>query len=132
MGQSAAKALKMRDLNELYFFAKVVDHGGFSAAAKQLGVPKSRLSRAIAHLESRLGMRLLNRTTRRVTLTEAGRLYHRHCRDLLASADAADQGAESLKSEPSGLLKVAAPLGVADRDLSPLIPGFLAKYPRVR
>jgi DNA-binding transcriptional LysR family regulator len=122
----------MRDLNELYFFAKVVDHGGFSAAARELGIPKSRLSRHIAQLEARLGMRLLNRTTRRVTLTEAGRLYHRHCRDLLTSADAADQAAESLRSEPSGLLKVAAPLGVADRDLSPLIPGFLAKYPQVR
>jgi DNA-binding transcriptional LysR family regulator len=121
-----------RDLNELYFFAKVVDQGGFSAAARELRIPKSRLSRAIAQLEARLGMRLLNRTTRRVTLTEAGRLYHRHCRDLLASADAADQVAESLRSTPSGLLKVAAPLGVADRDLSPLIPGFLAKYPQVR
>ena len=122
----------MRDLNELYFFAKVADHGGFSAAAKQLGIPKSRLSRHIAQLEARIGMRLLNRTTRRVTLTEAGRLYHRHCRDLLASADAADEAAESLKSAPSGLLKVAAPLGIADRDLSPIIPGFLAKYPEIR
>jgi DNA-binding transcriptional LysR family regulator len=77
-------------------------------------------------------MRLLNRTTRRVTLTEAGRLYYRHCRDLLASADAADEVAESLTSEPSGLLKVSAALGIADRDLSPLVPGFLAKYPKVR
>src|SRR5689334_5095933 len=132
MGQSARKLAGMRDLNELYFFAKVVEHGGFSAAAAQLRIPKSRLSRAIAQLETRLGMRLLNRTTRSVTLTEAGRMYYRHCRDLLASADAADETAESLKSEPSGLLKVAAPLGIADRDLSPLIPGFLAKYPKVR
>ena len=122
----------MRDLNELYFFAKVVEHQGFSAAAKQLGIPKSRLSRHIAQLEARLGVRLLNRTTRSVTLTESGRAYYRHCRDLLASADAADQAAESLKSEPSGLLRVAAALGVADRDLSPLLPGFLAKYPQVR
>jgi DNA-binding transcriptional LysR family regulator len=122
----------MRDLNELYFFAKVVEHQGFSAAAKQLGIPKSRLSRHIAQLEARLGVRLLNRTTRSVTLTEPGRAYYRHCRDLLASADAADQAAESLKSEPSGLLRVAAALGVADRDLSPLLPGFLAKYPQVR
>jgi DNA-binding transcriptional LysR family regulator len=121
-----------RDLNELYFFAKVVDHGGFSAAAQQLRIPKSRLSRAIAQLESRLGMRLLHRTTRRVSLTEAGRMYYRHCRDLLASADAADEAAESLRSEPSGLLKVSAALGIADRDLSPIIPGFLAKYPEVR
>jgi|AraplaMF_Col_mMF_1032025.scaffolds.fasta_scaffold00117_12 DNA-binding transcriptional LysR family regulator len=122
----------MRDLNELYFFAKVVEHGGFSAAAAQLRIPKSRLSRAIAQLEERLGMRLLHRTTRRVTLTEAGRAYHRHCHDLLVSADAADQAAESLKSTPSGVLKVSAALGIADRDLSPLIPGFLAKYPEVR
>jgi DNA-binding transcriptional LysR family regulator len=122
----------MRDLNELYFFAKVVEHGGFSAAAAQLRIPKSRLSRHIAQLEARLGMRLLNRTTRSVTLTEAGRLYYRHCRDLLVSADAAEDAAESLKSEPSGLLKVAAPLGIADRDLSPIIPGFLAKYPKIR
>ena len=121
-----------RDLNELYFFAKVVDHGGFTAAAKELRIPKSRLSRAIAQLETRLGMRLLNRTTRRVTLTEAGRMYHRHCRDLLASADAADQAAESLRSEPSGLLKIAAPIGIAHRDLDPILPGFLAKHPMVR
>ena len=122
----------MRDLNELYFFAKVVEHGGFSAAAAQLRIPKSRLSRHIAQLESRLGMRLLNRTTRSVTLTEAGRMYYRHCRDLLVSADAADEAAESLKSEPSGILKVAAPLGIADRDLGPIIPGFLAKHPKIR
>jgi DNA-binding transcriptional LysR family regulator len=122
----------MRDLNELYFFAKVVEHGGFSVAAAALRVPKSRLSRRIAQLEARLGMRLLHRTTRSVTLTEAGRLYYRHCRDLLVSADAAEDAAESLKSEPSGLLKVAAPLGIADRDLGPIIPGFLAKYPRIR
>jgi DNA-binding transcriptional LysR family regulator len=122
----------MRDLNELYFFAKVVEHGGFSAAAGELRIPKSRLSRRIAQLEARLGMRLLNRTTRSVTLTEAGRMYYQHCRDLLVSADAAEDAAESLKSEPSGLLKVAAPLGIADRDLSPIIPGFLAKYPKIR
>ena len=122
----------MRDLNELYFFAKVVEHQGFSAAAQVLRVPKSRLSRAIAQLEDRLGVRLLHRTTRRVTLTEAGRAYYRHCRDLLASADAADETAESLKRAPSGVLKVSAALGIADRDLSPIIPGFLAKYPAVR
>ena len=122
----------MRDLNELYYFAKVVDHGGFSAAAQELRIPKSRLSRAIAQLETRLGVRLLHRTTRRVSLTEAGRSYYRHCRDLLVSADAADEAAESLKSTPSGLLKVSAALGVADRDLSPIIPGFLVKYPDVR
>lgn len=122
----------MRDLNELYFFAKVVDHGGFSAAAQQIGVPKSRLSRHVAQLENRLGIRLLNRTTRRVTLTELGRTYYQHCRDVLASADAADEAAARLRNEPSGPLKVTAPIGIADRDLAPILPGFLAKYPQVR
>src|SRR5262245_50006137 len=122
----------MRDLNELYFFAKVVEHGGFSTASQQLGVPKSRLSRHIAQLEERLGVRLLNRTTRRVTLTESGRIYYQHCRDVLASADAADESAERLRAEPSGLLKVTAPIGIADRDLAPILPGFLARYPKIR
>jgi DNA-binding transcriptional LysR family regulator len=122
----------MRDLNELYFFAKVVEHGGFSAASHQLGIPKSRLSRHIAQLEERLGVRLLNRTTRRVTLTESGRIYYQHCRDVLVSADAADEATERLRTEPSGLLKVSAPIGIADRDLAPILPGFLAKYPKVR
>jgi len=122
----------MRDLNELYFFAKVAEHGGFSAAAQQLGIPKSRLSRHIVQLEERLGVRLLNRTTRRVTLTEMGRIYFQHCRDVLASADAADEAAERIRNQPSGLLKVTAPISIADRDLAPILPGFLAKYPQVR
>ena len=68
----------MQDLNDIYYFAEVVDRGGFAAAGRVLGVPKSKLSRRVAELEQRLGVRLLQRTTRKLSLTEAGELYHRH------------------------------------------------------
>jgi hypothetical protein len=69
----------MRDLNDLYFFVQTVDNGGFAPAARSLGMPKSRLSRRIAMLEERLGVRLLQRTTRRFAVTEVGQEYYRHC-----------------------------------------------------
>jgi len=69
----------VRDLNDLYFFAKVADFGSYTAAAKALGLQTSKLSRRIAALEGELGVRLINRTTRRLSLTEAGKTFHRHC-----------------------------------------------------
>ena len=69
----------MQDLNDLYFFAQVVEHQGFAAAARVLGMPRSRLSRRLALLEERLGVRLVQRSTRRFAVTELGREYHRHC-----------------------------------------------------
>ncbi|MDB5901107.1 MAG: LysR family transcriptional regulator, partial [Ramlibacter sp.] len=69
----------MQDLNDMLFFAEVVDRGGFAAAGRSLNVPKSKLSRRIAQLEARLGVRLLQRTTRKLSLTQAGEIYHRHC-----------------------------------------------------
>ena len=69
----------MQDLNDMLFFAEVVDRGGFAAAGRALNLPKSRLSRRVAELEDRLGVRLLQRTTRKLSLTEAGEIYHRHC-----------------------------------------------------
>ena len=71
---------KVRDLNDLYYFAQVVDHGGFAPAGRALGEPKSKLSRRVAALEEQLGARLLNRSTRHVAVTEIGRIYYSHCR----------------------------------------------------
>ena len=71
------------DLNDLYFFAMVVEHGGFSAAGRALGVPKSRLSKRIAALEDRLGVRMLQRTTRKFTVTEVGQQFYEHCRAVI-------------------------------------------------
>ena len=79
----------VRDLNDLYFFAKVADFGSYTAAAKALGLQTSKLSRRIAALEGELGVRLINRTTRRLSLTEAGKTFHRHCLALLDEAQAA-------------------------------------------
>src|SRR5690606_10908298 len=99
----------MRDLNDLYFFVQVVDHGGFAPAARALGMPKSRLSRRIAQLEERLGVRLLQRTTRRFAVTEVGREYYRHCLAMLVEADAADEAIARLHAEPRGLIKMSCP-----------------------
>ena len=94
----------MHDLNDLFFFAHVVDKGGFTAAARTLGIPKSRLSRRVAVLEERLGVRLMQRTTRRFTLTEVGEIYHRHCVAMLAEADAAEEAVSHLSDRPRGTI----------------------------
>jgi len=73
----------MRDLNDLYYYAQVVDHGGFAPAGRALSVPKSSLSRRIALLEERLGVRLIQRSTRRFSVTDIGRQYYEHCVAML-------------------------------------------------
>ena len=83
----------MRDLNDLFFFAEVVEHGGFAPAGRALGIPKSKLSRRVAALEERLGVRLIQRSTRRFSVTEIGQEYYRHCRAMLVEADAAEEAA---------------------------------------
>jgi len=99
----------MQDLNDLLFFAKVVEHGGFNAASRQLGIPKSRLSRRVAELESRLGVRLMQRTTRRLALTEVGAQYYQHCQAMLAEAEAAAETIARHTAEPRGLVRVSCP-----------------------
>lgn len=79
----------MQDLNDLYYFVLVVDHGGFAPAGRAIGMPKSRLSRRIAQLEERLGVRLLQRSTRQFAVTELGRTYYEHCKAMLVEADVA-------------------------------------------
>ncbi|HTX50241.1 MAG TPA: LysR substrate-binding domain-containing protein [Caulobacteraceae bacterium] len=121
----------MRDLNDLSFYAAVVASGGFSAAARELRVPKSRISRRVAALESRLGVRLLERSTRRFAVTEVGQDVYRHARAVLAEADAIDDVAARLKAEPQGLVRVSCPQG-ADRLVANALPAFLLRHPRLR
>src|SRR5246500_1599191 len=97
----------VRDLNDLYFFAKVADFGSYTAAAKALGLQTSKLSRRIAALESELGVRLINRTTRRLSLTEAGKTFHRHCMALLDEAQAAKDAMGQLLVSPQGLGRIS-------------------------
>ncbi|MBT2341144.1 MULTISPECIES: LysR substrate-binding domain-containing protein [Pseudomonas] len=122
----------MQDLNDLYYFAKVVEAGGFAAAGRVLGIPKSRLSRRIAELEERLGARLLQRTTRQLKLTAVGERYLRHCQAMLLEAEMADEAVASMSSEPRGRLRVSSPVGLAHQILPEVIGAFLAKFPQVQ
>lgn len=122
----------MQDLNDLYYFAKVVEHGGFTAASRLLGIPKSRLSRRIAELELRLGVRLLQRTTRKLALTDVGERYLRHCQAMLLEAEQADEAVASLTSEPRGRLRVSCPVVLASTRLPQIITDFMLRHPQVR
>jgi DNA-binding transcriptional LysR family regulator len=122
----------VKDLNNLYFFAKVADFGSYTAAAKALGLQTSKLSRRIAALESELGVRLINRTTRRLSLTEAGKTFHRHCLALLDEAQAAKDAMSQILSSPQGLVRVSCPIGLLQAGVADILAQFLAKYPRVR
>src|SRR5580658_10658150 len=101
----------MRDLNDLNFFAAVVANGGFSAAARAIGLPKSRISRRVAALEGHLGVRLIERSTRRFKVTEVGQDVYRHARAALSEAEAIDEAVSKLRAEPQGLVRVSCPLG---------------------
>jgi DNA-binding transcriptional LysR family regulator len=122
----------MQDLNDMVYFAEVVERAGFAAAGRHLGVPKSKLSRRIAGLEARLGVRLLQRTTRKLSLTQAGEVFHRHCIAMRDAADAADEAMQQARTEPQGSVKVACPVTLAQSTIGPILGTFLARYPQVR
>ncbi|MGQ4583531.1 LysR substrate-binding domain-containing protein [Lysobacter sp. F60174L2] len=122
----------MHDLNDLYYFAMVVDHQGFAAAERALGIPKSRLSRRITQLETDLGVRLLQRSTRRFAVTDVGTSVYRHAQSMLAEAQAAHEVVDRLSAEPRGVIRVSVPVGTAQQQLPRLLPEFLARYPQVR
>lgn len=122
----------LHDLNDMHFFAKVVEHGGFGAAAKALGVQTSRLSRRVAELESRLGVQLLQRSTRRMTVTEVGQRYYQHCTAVVAEAQAAQDVIAQIRSEPCGLIRLSCPAALLQQSVGPVLTRFLAGHPRVR
>ncbi|WP_281687965.1 LysR substrate-binding domain-containing protein [Pseudomonas citronellolis] len=121
----------MQDLNDLFYFAKVVEAGGFAAAGRELGLPKSRLSRRVAELEARLNARLLQRTTRKLALTDIGERYYRHCQAMLVEAEMADEVVAQLSAEPRGRVRLSCPVAMAETSLNAMLPGFLAGYPQV-
>ena len=122
----------MRDLNDLYYFTQVVEHGGFSAAGRALGVPKSKLSRRVAQLEEGLGVRLLQRSSRRFALTEMGQAYYRHCRAMVVEADAAEEVVAHSQAEPQGTIRLSCPVALVQSRVGPIVARFLAAHPRVR
>src|ERR1700676_892735 len=114
----------MQDLNDLYYFAQVVQHGGFTAAARTLGVPKSKLSRRVALLEERLGARLIQRSTRRVSVTEIGQVYNRYCVAMVAEAEAAQEAIDRISAEPQGLVRVSCPPALMQSQVGRIVSLF--------
>src|SRR5512139_3325243 len=123
----------MKDrLNGMRVFAQVVEAKSFSSAADKLGMSKSLASRHVSALERALSVKLLNRTTRRLSLTEAGALYYEHCARIVQEAELAEQRLTRTQSEPAGLVSVTAVPAFAVRHLLPALPEFYQKYPKIR
>lgn len=122
----------MSYLNEIQIFVAIVERGSFIAASNHLKVPKTTVSRKIEELEARLGVRLLQRTTRKMSLTEAGQAYYEHCERILAEIDEAERAVGQLAEVPRGNLRVSAPFSIGSRFLGRLLPEFLSRYPDVR
>lgn len=121
----------MRDLNALYLFVQVVAHGGFSAAERALGMSKSKLSRRIARLEDELGVRLIQRSTRRFAVTEIGQEYHQHCLAMLVEADAAQAAIDRTRAEPRGLVRISCPTALLDYQVGDMVARFMSIHPGV-
>lgn len=118
-------------LDDMQVFAKVVEAGSFTGAGRLLGLPKSTVSRRVAELEGTLGVRLLERTTRRLRLTEVGDTYHAACLRVMAEAEAARQAVVETRRAPHGVLRITAPQVFGEAFLTPVIAAFLAQWPAV-
>lgn len=122
----------MVDLNELQLFVQVCKEQSFTLAAKRLGIPKSNISRAVLRLEERLRVRLLERTTRRVRLTEVGELYLDRCQRVLEEAEEAELLVDALQASPRGRLRVGVHIAFFQLVPAPVLREFLAMYPELR
>jgi DNA-binding transcriptional LysR family regulator len=122
----------MQSLDDFYYFAKVIEHGGYAKAGRALNIPKSRLSRHVTALEDRLGVRLVNRSTRRFVVTEVGQEVQRHAMAMLTEADAAVEAVEFVRAEPCGVIKASCPIALAQAGMAENVPDFLARYPKIR
>ncbi|MGM0559591.1 MAG: LysR family transcriptional regulator [Pseudomonadota bacterium] len=118
-------------LPSMAVFVNVVESGSFSAAARNLNLSKSAVSKTISRLEEGLGTRLLNRTTRKLSLTEAGRSYYEGCRRMLNEAEAANQAVHRLSDAPRGTLRVNLPMSFGTLQVAPLLPLFLQRFPEI-
>lgn len=112
-------------------FVTVAETQSFTLAAKKLGISTAHVSRQVSALESRLATKLLHRTTRKVSISEAGTLYYQHCRQLLDDLVNAEQAISGLQSKPTGKIKVTAPVTYGEQTIAPLINDFIARYPEL-
>lgn len=121
----------MSEFGAIPVFVAVVENGGFSPAARVLGISKSAISKRISLLEKQLGVKLLHRTTRKLSLTEAGEHYLEHATKALSAARDAEEAVTQLQGEPQGRLRITAPMSLGRLHVAPMIPKFLARYPKI-
>lgn len=122
----------MQSVDDMVIFAGVVDAGGFTAASGHLGLSTPVISKRVSALEARLGARLLNRTTRRLSLTEAGSVFYQHCLRVVAEAQEAEAAVTYLHAAPRGLLRITAPVSFGSQQISRALPGFMERYPEIQ
>jgi len=121
----------MLNLNDIYYFVQVVDKKGFSAAGKALSMPKSSLSRRVMDLEAHLGARLIQRTSRRFLITDAGIEFYQHAQAMLAEAEAAEQSVKRRLTEPQGAVRITCSVAIAQFALADLLPRFISLFPKI-
>src|SRR6266403_1725368 len=121
----------MLDLNDFFYFVQVVDRGGFTAAGRELRIPKSTLSHRLKELEKSLGVRLLNRTSRRFGMTDAGSEFYRHAVATLLEAEQAETAMRRRLHEPSGTVRCTASIATMQFAVSEVVSSFLATHPKV-
>lgn len=121
----------MFDLNELFLYAKVVEYGGFAPAGRALNMPKSTLSRRVSQLEARLGVRLIQRSTRQFQVTDIGQTYYRHCVAMTAEAESAEDVISFNKSEPRGLIRMSCTTPLLNYWMAPILGQFMVQCPNV-
>jgi DNA-binding transcriptional LysR family regulator len=122
----------LTDLDDFYCFAQVVEHGGFSAAERATDIPKSKLSRRVYNLEERLGVRLIQRSSRHFAVTDVGMNIYRHAQVMANAAQAAHDLVDHLSTEPRGLIKISVPVSIAQNELAKILPTFLKQYPEIK
>lgn len=122
----------LTDLDDFYCFAQVVEHGGFSAAERATDIPKSKLSRRVYNLEERLGVRLIQRSSRHFAVTDIGMNIYRHAQVMLSAAQAAHDLVDHLSTEPRGTIKISLPVSIAQNEMAKILPDFLKKYPEIK
>ncbi len=123
--------ISFEQLKSMVVFAQIVEQGSLSAAAKHIGLSRAVVSYHLKKLETHLGVTLLNRSTRSITLTEAGNTYYQHCRIIAEQASVANQQIENLKNEPVGLLKITCPVNVGLQSIVPALNAFRTLYPKI-
>ena len=116
----------------MVLFADVIEHGGFTAASRVVGIPKSRISRRISSLEKQLGLQLMHRSSRKLSLTPDGELFLRHCKDMRIAAQAAFEAVAHVQAEPRGTIRMSCPVTLAQSTLASELPAFLERYPQVQ